>query len=144
MTMDDIHYSARRTVTPTQFVDVLERSTLAARRPVEDSLAIALMLGNADLMVTAWHGEALVGIARSVTDYGYCCYLSDLAVDRRLQRRGIGRELVRRTRTRLGPRCRIILLAAPAAMDYYPRLGFERHAGAWVLPPDTAPGATAP
>ena len=93
------------------------------------------MLRNADLMVTAWEKGRLVGVARSVTDFSYCCYLSDLAVDRAFQRTGIGRELIHRTKDRLGPRCMLILLSAPAATDYYPHLGFTRHDSAWVLHP---------
>ena len=72
-----------------------------------------------------WRGDELVGVARSVTDYHFCCYLSDLAVDRTCQHQGIGRELVERARTLLGEEVSIILLSAPEAMDFYPRLGFE-------------------
>lgn len=133
-----IEYSSERSLTAEQFVDLLRRSTLAERRPVDDRGCIDAMLANADLTVSAWHGTRLVGVARSVTDFAYCCYLSDLAVEAALQRQGIGRELIRRTRAALGPRCTLILLSAPRAMGYYPRLGFEAHAGAWVLMPDRA------
>ena len=95
------------------------------------------MVGNANLTVTAWNGARLVGVARSVTDFAYCCYLSDLAVDEKLQRSGIGRALIRETQKKLGPRCNIILLAAPKAVDYYPRVGFSSHPSAWVLPAQT-------
>jgi ribosomal protein S18 acetylase RimI-like enzyme len=93
------------------------------------------MMEHSNLIATAWEDDLLVGIARSVTDFHYCCYLSDLAVDVACQRRGIGRRLIRMTQEALGPRCSIILLAAPAAVDYYPRLGFQRHEQAWVLAP---------
>ncbi len=122
-------------ISPEQFIGVLRRSSLADRRPVDDPDAIARMLRHADLMVTAWHDDLLVGVARSVTDFSYCCYLSDLAVDRDVQRTGIGRALIRKTREKLGPKCTIILLSAPAAADYYPRIGFTRHESAWVLSP---------
>jgi predicted N-acetyltransferase YhbS len=91
------------------------------------------MLDHSNLIATAWDGRLLVGIARSVTDFHYCCYLSDLAVDAASQRRGIGRRLIQITQDALGPRCTIILLSAPAAVDYYPHLGFERHPQAWIL-----------
>jgi GNAT superfamily N-acetyltransferase len=117
-----------------QFIDILARSGLAARRPVDDHACIAGMLAQADLTVTAWDAELLVGIARSVTDFHYCCYLSDLAVDQVYQRQGIGTHLITQTRDALGPRCTLILLSAPAAVDYYPRLGFDQHPQAWVLP----------
>jgi ribosomal protein S18 acetylase RimI-like enzyme len=128
-----IAYHHDRPLTPAEFIDVLSRSTLAERRPVDDPETIAGMLANADLTVTAWDGDKLVGVARSVTDYTYCCYLSDLAVDRAYQRRGIGVELIAQTQALLGPRCKIILLSAPAAVEYYPRIGFSRHPSAWTL-----------
>ena len=129
-----ITYSLDAELSVPQFVDILARSGLAARRPVDDSACMAGMLANADLTVTAWAGTTLVGVARSVTDFHFCCYLSDLAVDRAYQRQGIGRELLARTQAELGPRCTLILLSAPAAAKYYPRLGFDNHPQAWVLP----------
>jgi GNAT superfamily N-acetyltransferase len=126
-------YRVGEAISAEQFVDVLRRSSLAERRPVDDPESIAGMLRHADLLVTAWQAGQLVGVARSVTDFSYCCYLSDLAVDRAFQRTGIGRELIRRTREQLGPRCMLILLSAPAAARYYPHLGFARHDSAWVL-----------
>ena len=91
------------------------------------------MLEHSNLIATAWDGTLLVGVARSVTDFHYCCYLSDLAVDVAYQRQGIGRRLISNTQDALGPRCKIILLSAPAAVDYYSHLGFDRHDQAWVL-----------
>lgn len=131
-----IEYSTDRHISPDQFIDVLRRSSLAERRPVEDRGCIEQMLAHADLLVTAWDGDELVGVARSVTDYGYCCYLSDLAVDQALQRGGVGRQLISQTRALLGPQCMLILLSAPAANDYYPRIGFQQHPSAWTLAPD--------
>lgn len=128
-----VAYKKNATITPGQFVDLLERSGLAARRPVDDAACIAGMVANGNLTITAWKGKTLVGIARSVTDYFYCCYLSDLAVDQDCQRQGIGRELIARTRAELGQRCSIILLSAPQAVDYYPHIGMQRHPQAWVL-----------
>lgn len=98
------------------------------------------MLDNANLTVTAWKEDRLVGIARSVTDFFYCCYLSDLAVDRACQGEGIGRELIRLTQSELGSRCSIILLSAPGAVTYYPHLGLDQHPSAWTLPRGRIPG----
>ena len=131
----DIHYNAYRQITESEFVDLLKRSTLAERRPVDDAACMAAMLRHADLLCTAWDGDKLVGVARSVTDFEYCCYLSDLAVDEAYQKRGIGRELIALTQSRLGRRATLILLAAPKAEAYYPRIGFTQHHSAWVLPP---------
>lgn len=128
-----IHYATDRAISAEQFIDVLRRSTLAERRPVDDPACIAAMLQHANLLCTAWAGETLVGVARSVTDFVFCCYLSDLAVDRSCQRQGIGRELIRLTQSRLGPRAKLILLAAPNAVDYYPKIGFDPHRSAWVV-----------
>ena len=114
-----------------QFIDVLNRSTLDQRRPIDDRECIEGMIKNANLMVTAWDGSTLVGVSRSVTDFHYACYPSDLAVDVAYQRSGIGRELIRHTQTQSGPRCRIRLIAAQAAADYYARVGFVPNTKCW-------------
>ncbi len=130
-----ISYADDRRITIDEFIDLLKRSTLAERRPVEDRKCIKAMLQHANLLCTAWDDQKLVGVARSVTDFGYCCYLSDLAVDVAYQKQGIGRELIRVTRRKLGPRANLILLAAPKAESYYPKIGFAAHRSAWILSP---------
>lgn len=127
-----VEYFHDRPITAAQFVDVLRRSTLAARRPIHDAGRMADMLARANLVCTAWDGDVLVGVARSLTDFSYCCYLSDLAVDVSYQKRGIGRRLVELTRSRLHPQCKIVLLAAPQAEGYYPKIGFRHFHSAWV------------
>lgn len=114
-------------------IELYRASTLGERRPVDDRERMALMLRNANLVVTAWDGEQLVGIARGLSDFSYCTYLSDLAVRESHQRQGIGKELIRRTRLE-GGAATIILLAAPKAAGYYPRIGFTHHPQAWLLP----------
>jgi predicted N-acetyltransferase YhbS len=116
-------------------VDVLRRSTLAKRRPIDNPECIEAMLRHANLLCTAWDEDRLIGVARSVTDFQYCCYLSDLAVDQAYQNLGVGKELIRLTKARLGPKANLILLAAPKAEGYYPKIGFEPHRSAWILPP---------
>lgn len=113
-------------------IELYRASTLGERRPVDDRERMALMLGNANLVVSAWDGELLVGIARSVSDFSYCTYLSDLAVRLSHQKQGIGRELIRRTQEE-GGQAAVILLSAPKAVDYYPRIGFTHHPQAWWL-----------
>jgi predicted N-acetyltransferase YhbS len=115
-------------------LDLYVASTLGQRRPVDDRSRMAQMLSNANLVITAWDGELLVGISRSLSDYAYATYLSDLAVRLSHQRLGIGRELIRLTRE-AAPQATLILLSAPAAVDYYPHVGFERHLSAWILKP---------
>jgi predicted N-acetyltransferase YhbS len=114
-------------------IDLYRRSTLGERRPVDRPDIFAGMLANASLIVSAWEGERLVGIARTLTDFTYVAYLADLAVDLACQRQGIGSRLLAETRRRLGEQCMIVLLAAPKANDYYPRLGFEHNPRAWML-----------
>ena len=114
-------------------IDLYRASTLGERRPVDDEACMAQMLREANLTITAWDGDLLVGIARSLTDWCYCCYLSDLAVRASHQRGGIGKELIRLTQAALGPKATLILLSAPAAADYYPHIGMEQHPSAWVL-----------
>jgi ribosomal protein S18 acetylase RimI-like enzyme len=117
-----------------EFVDLLIRSTLAERRPIDDNATVAGMLANADVVLTARTAEGLlVGISRAVTDFSYCTYLSDLAVDEAFQRSGIGRELVRRTHEAAGKHTSLILLSAPQAETYYPHIGMRRHDSCWVI-----------
>lgn len=103
------------------------------RRPIDDAARISRMFAQSNLVLSAWDGERLVGVCRALTDFSYCCYLSDLAVDRACQHQGIGRELVERTRTLLGEEVSIILLSAPEAMDFYPRLSFEPVANGFIV-----------
>jgi predicted N-acetyltransferase YhbS len=117
-----------------QVIELYRASTLGERRPVDDRNRMAAMLANANLVITAWDADTLVGISRCVTDFAYATYLSDLAVHLSRQRLGIGKELVRQTR-QAAPNATIILLAAPKAVDYYPRIGFTRHESAWILHP---------
>jgi GNAT superfamily N-acetyltransferase len=134
----NLHYTDSRPITVMQFVDLLRRSTLAERRPVEDDACMAAMLKHADILATAWDGERLVGVARSLTDFAYCCYLSDLAVDADYQRRGIGRALIALTEKRLAPGTKIVLLSAPGAAGYYPKIGFTTHPSAWTRTKESA------
>jgi GNAT superfamily N-acetyltransferase len=109
------------------FIELLERSGLAERRPVSDRSRVERMLRNADLIVTARIEGALVGVARSITDFAFCCYLSDLAVDRAYQGRGIGRALIERTRVHAGDGVLCLLLSAPGAVSFYEAAGLDRH-----------------
>lgn len=117
------------------YIDLLRRSTLGERRPVDRPDVIAGALAGSDVLVTAWDGPTLVGAARAITDFHLHCYLADLCVDQAYQRRGIGLELQRTLRGVLGPECKLKLSAAPAAAKYYPRVGYERNERAFELPP---------
>ena len=121
-----ISYQAEYHLSPEEFIEVLQRSTLGERRPVTDPECIADMLAHGNLLLTARDNGNIVGVARSLTDFSFCTYLSDLAVDRDYQHKGIGKELIRRTQL-AAPKAKLILLAAPAAVNYYPRIGMKRH-----------------
>jgi predicted N-acetyltransferase YhbS len=129
----EIEYAINHKPDVDEFIDVLDSSTLAERRPVEDRHCIAGMLENANLVVTARYESKLIGIARSITDFHYACYLSDIAVDRAHQQAGIGKQLIAHTRQQLGKHCKLILLSSPEAADYYPKIGFSQHPRAWVM-----------
>lgn len=128
-----ITYQITPNLSTEDFIDILNRSTLGERRPVDDSECIESMIKNADIIITAVLDEKIVGVARAVTDFGYCCYLSDLAVDVSFQHHGIGKKLIQKVREQLGTKCKLILLSAPAAVEYYPKIGFTQHPSAWVL-----------
>lgn len=116
-----------------EFIDVLRRSTLAERRPVDDRERMAAMLRNAAVIVTARADGLLVGVARAVSDFAYCTYLSDLAVDAAHQGKGIGRELIRRTHDAAGRQTTLVLIAAPKAETYYPHIGLAKHDSCWIV-----------
>jgi predicted N-acetyltransferase YhbS len=129
-----IRYALEPELSVDEFIDVLVRSTLAERRPVEDRARMRRMLVQADLVATARAGDLLVGVGRALSDFCYSTYLADLAVDRAYQGRGIGRELMRFVHAAAGHSTQIILLAAPAARTYYPHAGLTPHDSCWTIP----------
>jgi predicted N-acetyltransferase YhbS len=118
-----------------QVIELYKASTLGERRPIDERERFAAMLKNANLVITAWDGDLLVGISRSLTDFSYITYLADLAVRVSHQKQGIGKELMRRTQEQGGPKTTLLLLAAPAAEKYYPHVGFKHAPNAWLLKP---------
>jgi predicted N-acetyltransferase YhbS len=123
-----ISYAVEDSLEADEFVDILKRFGLEKRRPVDKPDVIRAMVENAGLTVTARDENGrLVGVARSVTDFAYCCYLSDLAVDKDRQNQGIGKELMARTKAAAGgDKITMLLLSAPDGMEYYPRAGLEK------------------
>ncbi len=118
-----------------QVIQLYHDSTLGDRRPVDDRECMFRMMKEANLIVTAWDNDLLVGISRNLTDFCYIAYLADLAVHESYQKMGIGKELIRRTQAELGTKCRLILLSDPKAAAFYPHIGFSRHPEAWMLAP---------
>lgn len=127
-------YAVEKTLAADEFVGILRRSGLAERRPVGEPDRIARMLAHANLIVTARDAGRLIGVARSLSDFAFCCYLSDLAVDRAWQGRGIGRALIEKTRDAAGPDSMVLLLSAPGAMSYYPHIGMPKADNAFLHP----------
>jgi predicted N-acetyltransferase YhbS len=130
----DILYAVEPNLSVAEFRDVLVRSTLAERRPVDREDVLRGMLEKADVIVTARHSGLLVGVARSISDFSYCTYLSDLAVDEQYQKQGIGKELIHRSHEAAGKQTMLILLSAPKARSYYPHIGMTQHDSCWYLP----------
>jgi GNAT superfamily N-acetyltransferase len=145
--MTEIIFQAEPDLQANEFIDVLVRSTLAARRPIDDVERMSKMLANADVICTARCDGLLVGIARAITDFCYCTYLADLAVDQKYQGQGIGRRLLHAAHQAAGLNTQLILLAAPAAETYYPHAGLSPHNSCWLIPstePGTASGDAQP
>jgi hypothetical protein len=131
-----IVYADDARIEPEQLADLYNDCSLGARRPVDDLEIASAMLRHANLTISAWQGDRLVGIARTLTDFLYVGYLADLAVRDSCQKGGIGEELIRRTRLRLGPRSMIVLFAAPDAKHYYQHIGFQSNTQGWILRAD--------
>jgi len=129
-----VQYQLEPTLTVAEFIDVLVRSTLAERRPVNDPDTMQKMIANAGVIMAARIDGLLVGVSRAITDFSYCTYLSDLAVDVKDQGQGIGRELIRRTHEAAGLGTTLILLSAPRAQTYYPHIGMTKHESCWIIP----------
>jgi predicted N-acetyltransferase YhbS len=128
-----ITYQDNAIITAEQAIDLYKRSTLGERRPIDNRDTFESMLKHANVTITAWDEDKLVGISRTLTDFAYVAYLADLAVDEQYQRNGIGKELIAQTQLHLGPHCMIVLLAAPKANQYYEHIGFEHNPRAWTL-----------
>lgn len=130
----EIAYRRERELAPADFIAVLKASGLAERRPVDDARRIEAMLAHANVIVTAREDERIVGVARGLSDFGFCFYLSDLAVDRACQGQGIGRRLIEEAHAAAGRETTLILLAAPGATTYYPHIGLQPHESCWIVP----------
>jgi predicted N-acetyltransferase YhbS len=129
-----IVYALEPELTAAEFRAVLVASSLGERRPIDEPARLEQMLRHADVIVTARDAGRLVGVSRAITDFAYCCYLSDLAVDTAYQHQGIGKRLVAETRHAAGEQANLMLIAAPAAAGYYPRIGMKHVDGCWLIP----------
>lgn len=128
-----IEYKKNIPVDLDQFIELYKASTLAERRPADDRKVMQQMMENANLTITAWDGEKLIGISRTLTDHAFVAYLADIAVARSYQGTGVGKRLIQETKVSLDTKCMIVLLAAPTANEFYPHIGFKNNPRAWVL-----------
>ena len=129
--MPDITYKLDVIPDTDDIIDVYESSGI--NRPTSDKERITIMYANSNLIVTAWDKDILVGISRSLTDFCYCCYLSDLAVRKEYQKHGIGKKLIDLTKEKIGGQTMLLLLSAPSAMDYYPNVCFQKADNAYII-----------
>jgi GNAT superfamily N-acetyltransferase len=123
----NITYALEPRLAVREFQQVLIESTLGERRPVDDLARLESMLRKSDIIATARDAGRLVGISRAISDFSFCCYLSDLAVSKHWQRKGIGKELINMTQQAAGPLAKLFLVSAPAALEYYPKLGMREY-----------------
>lgn len=128
-----IYYRTDATLDVHQVIDLYQCSTLGARRPVDKPAVFQGMIDNATIIITAWDDEQLIGIARALSDRVYVTYLADLVVHENYQHQGIGKQLIDLTQAQTSPECMMVLLAAPQANEYYPKLGFTHNPRAWML-----------
>ena len=122
----NIRYESNPQLSVDDFINVLAKSTLGLRRPLDNREDMQTMLDLGNYYICAYDGDRLVGLARGMTDFVYTTYLSDLAVDEEYQNLGIGKTLLFKMKEEI-PKAKLILLAAPAAETYYPKIGLERH-----------------
>ena len=121
-----INYQVNPEISVHDLIDILHKSTLGLRRPLADLEAMESMLAHANYYIGAYENGNLVGLARVMTDFVYTTYLADLAVDEKYQHQGIGKELIKILKINI-PKAKLILLAAPAAEAYYPKIGMQKH-----------------
>lgn len=130
--MDEILYTREASIGVDEFIEVLRQSGLGERRPLADTDRMERMIANANLIVTARKAGKLVGVSRALTDFAYCCYLSDLAVDREFQGHGIGKRLIAETRRLAGPESTCLLLSAPDSIGFYQTIGMPQPDNAFL------------
>jgi GNAT superfamily N-acetyltransferase len=124
-------YSFDKIPTAEQIIELYDNAGLP--RPTNDKERIKKMFANSNLIVTAWSNDLLIGVSRALTDFSYCCYLSDLAVRKEYQTKGIGKKLIELTKEKVGNQSMILLLSVPTAMEYYPKVGFKKQESSFII-----------
>ncbi|MCW3120200.1 MAG: family acetyltransferase [Chitinophagaceae bacterium] len=126
-----ITFTSDRVPTAEQVIELYNNAGLP--RPTNDPERIKKMFENSNLVVTAWDENKLVGLSRTITDWVWCSYLADLAVCPDYKKSGIGKKLIEFTREIIGEQSMILLLSVPAAMDYYPKIGFTKEDRGFII-----------
>ncbi len=134
--MGDIRYTTDSIPVIEDIISVYNSSGI--NRPTHDFERIQKMYENSNLVISAWNGEILIGIVRSLSDFSYCCYLSDLAVRSEYQHRGIGKKLIALTKEAAGSNSMLLLLSAQEAMEYYPKVGFKHVDNGFIIKREVA------
>lgn len=133
-----LEFKVNHPLSKEQFVSILTSSELGNAELLEDETFIQGILDNTNVIVTAWDGETVIGVARSITDFHCVCYLSELAVDKAYQEYGVGRQLQSLTKQQLGPKCKLILIATDGSNEYYKKVGFQNNPRCWILEGDAS------
>ena len=127
----DIEYSFNKRPTTDQVIELYDNAGLP--RPTNDKERMEQMFENSNLIITAWDNELLVGVSRSITDWVWACYLSDLAVRGDYKKMGIGRKLISLTKEKVGNQSMVLLLSVPTAIEYYPKVGFKKQESSFII-----------
>ncbi|THE12025.1 GNAT family N-acetyltransferase [Bacillus timonensis] len=131
-TITQISYKVNEPIKAEELSNIFKTSGI--KRPTDDLKRLQRMIENSNPLITAWDNGQLIGVARAITDYSYCCYLSDLAVNKNYQNNGIGKEMVRLLQEHIGEEVALLLLSSPIAMEYYPKIGFEKIENGFKIP----------
>ena len=115
---------------PEQVIELYKLAGLP--RPTDDPDRIRRMYENSNLIVSAWDQDRLVGVARSITDWAWSCYLADLAVLPEYQKSGVGKALIELTKKQIGEESMLLLLSVPTALEYYPKVGFVKQESSFI------------
>ena len=129
--MMEIIYKLNEKISPEQLLKLFNDANLKRPQSLE---RLNKMINDADILISAWSENELIGVVRCITDYSFCCYISDLAIGKKFQKKGIGKELIRKVQEYLGDEVMILLLSVPQALNYYPKIGFNKIDNAYQIP----------
>jgi len=127
----ELHYETDTRPSAAQVIALYDKAGLP--RPTDDPERIQKMYESSNLVISAWHNQRLVAVCRGLTDWVWCCYLSDLAVDPDYQKNGLGKKLIALAKEKIGDQSMLLLLSVPQAMAYYPKIGFIKEDRGFII-----------